>query len=204
MRRSFARAYVSVLASAAPATIATLLVHEASANPPPPKVLPDPPVSAPTVDEAPTLLRKHEGLCFAFYPSGGTLAVACPEVLQGEALGQAILKNPSGRCQWIPFQSGGPGRNGYMDKCPALFATIAKANVIPESSKKLLAAANATDDDGYEPWSDPPQPARLETSPPQQVGCGVGASSDPASLAAPVAAGLALAAASRRRRRRRP
>lgn len=197
-----ARSFVSVLVSAAPATVASLLVHEASANPPPPKVLPDPPVSAPTSNEAPTLVRKHQGLCFAFYPSGGTLAVACPTELQAEALGQAILKTASGRCQWIPFQSGGPGRSGFMDKCPAPFTEIAKANVIPESSKKLLAAANESTEGGHEPWSDPPQPARLEMSPPQQVGCGGCTTNRGTSATAPLAVGLALAAASRRRRRR--
>lgn len=198
MRR---KSFVSVLASAAPATIATLLVHDASANPPPPKVLPDPPLSAPSADETPSLVRKHQGLCFAFYPSGGALAVACPTELSREALGQAIVKNGSGRCQWVPFQSGGPGRTGFMDKCPALLGEVAKANVIPEASKKLLAAANAPTDDGYQPWSDPPQPARLETSPPQQVGCGGCTTTGGSSSGAAAAIGIALAAGARRRRR---
>lgn len=196
------RSFVSVLAGAAPATIATLLVHDASANPPPPKVLPDPPVSAPTVDEAPSMVRKHQGVCFAFYPSGGTLAVACPTELQNEVAGQAILKNPSGRCQWIPFQSGAPGgRSGLMDKCPGLFADVAKANVVPESSKKLLAAANATSDDDWQPWSDPPQPARLETTPPQQVGWGGCSTGGPASTVPGLGIALAVAVGARRRRR---
>ena len=191
------RAFVKVLVGAAPAAAATLLVHDASANPPPPKVLPDPPISAPTSDEAPTMVRRHQGLCFAFYPSGGTLAVACPDQLKNEALGQAILKNPSGRCQWIPLQSGGPGRNGLMDTCPSIFAQVAKANVIPESSKRLMAAANAGGDES-EPWTEP-QPARLEITPPQQVGCSVG-SAGGAGGAAGVLTAVSLGLARTRRR----
>lgn len=197
-------AFVTVLASAAPAglaTVTTLLAHDAAANPPPPKVLPDPPVSAPTVDESPSMVRKHQGLCFAFYPSGGTLPTACPPEMRNEVLGQAILKNPSGRCQWIPLQSGAPGsRSGYLDACPAMFGQIAKANVFPEAAKKLLAAANAPADDDWQPWSDPPQPARLETAPPQQVGCGVCSSAGSTGGAALGFASLAVAVARRRRR----
>lgn len=205
---------MSVLASAAPAALASLgatalttfVVHEAAANPPPPKVLPDPPVSAPTADEAPTVVRKHEGLCFALYPSGGALPVTCPSELLTEPLGQAILKNQQGRCQWIPFQSGGPGRTGFLAKCPSILAEIAKANVIPEASKRLLeATAAARAHEEVQPWVDPPQPARLDSQPRQQVGCAgcaTGAGGDATGAVATAVAAAAVAATGRRRRRR--
>ncbi len=89
-----------------------------------------------------------------------------------------------------------------MDKCPALFTDIAKANVIPESSKKrILAAANAPSDDEWQPWSDPPQPARLETTPPQQVGWGGCSTGGSRSNAPALGIALALAVGARRRRR---
>lgn len=200
MRR--ARTFVSVVA-------AGVVAHEASANPPPPKVLPDPPISAPTVDEAPTVVRKHDGVCYAFYPSGGTLAVECPKELENEPLGEAILKNAAGKCQYIPFASGLPGKKGPLEKCPALLSVVAKANVVPESSVKLIEAAMsartiaaADPEEGEQTYLAPPPPARLEATPPQQVGCALSRSS---ADAAPLAmAGLALTAAHAVRRRRRP
>jgi hypothetical protein len=201
------RSFVAVSAGVATAAVASLLAHEASANPPPPKILPDPPVAAPAKDEAPNVVRKHEGVCFSFYPSGGTLAVACPSELFTEPLGEAILKNASGRCQYVPFQSGGPGRTGYLDKCPAMLGEVAKAGVIPESTTKLLQELAASREKSDETPMDPPQPARLETNAPQQVGCGgcatAGLGRDPA---ASLIVGALGATAARRRvgsRRRR-
>jgi hypothetical protein len=192
--------FVRVLPTVLPAVAATLLVHESSANPPPPKVLPDPPITAPAKDEPPTLVRKHDGLCFGFYPAGGTLPVVCPSELITEPLGEAILKNPAGRCQFIPFQSGNPGRTGYLDKCPPIFSESAKAGVIPDEAVKLLQEATAKREPATLPAMDPPIPARLETTPPQQVGCGGCGTSrrDNGSTAA-----IALAAAATVRRRRR-
>lgn len=177
---------------------------EAAANPPPPKVLPDPPISAPAKDEAPTVVRKHEGVCYAFYPAGGTLPISCPRELIVEPLGEAILKNPSGRCQFIPFQSGGPGRIGFMDKCPELFAQIAKAGIVPDEATKLLqalAASRESNDPGGA-WADPPQPARLDTTAPQQIGCGGCGTSDRSP--GPAGAALSLLALAARRRALRP
>jgi MYXO-CTERM domain-containing protein len=183
-----------------PAVVAAALAHDAAANPPPPKVLPDPPISAPAKDEAPTVVRKHEGVCYAFYPAGGTLPVKCPVELIPEPLGEAILKNPSGRCQFIPFQSGGPGRAGYVDKCPAIFAEVGKAGVIPEAATKMLQELSASKEKADEPWVEPPQPARLDTTAPQQVGCGGCAASSGAPHGAIAAiAGLAVLALRRRR-----
>jgi MYXO-CTERM domain-containing protein len=190
------RSFVAVL----PAVAATLLAHESSANPPPPKLLPDPPVTAPTKDEAPTVVRKHDGVCFAFYPAGGTLPVACPAELVTEPLGEALLKNPSGRCQFIPFQSGGPGRAGYIDKCPAMFSEIAKSGVIPDESIKLLQQAAATREKEHVPAMDPPLPARLETTPPQEVGCG-GCATNRADPKGATILGVVVVVAARRRRR---
>lgn len=192
MKRSFVRVL--------PAMAATLVAHEGSANPPPPKVLPDPPIQAPAKDEAPTVVRKHDGLCFAFYPAGGTLPVVCPAELITEPLGEALLKNPSGRCQFIPFQSGGPGRTGYIDKCPLIFSQAAKSGVIPDESIKLLQQATAARTPETVPAMDPPLPARLETTPPQQVGCGGCATSRHEGSGAAIA--LAVVAVARRRRRR--
>lgn len=183
-----------------PAVVAATLAHDAAANPPPPKVLPDPPISAPAKAETPSVVRKHDGVCYAFYPAGGTLPIKCPDELATEPLGEAILKNPSGRCQFIPFQSGGPGRAGYADKCPALFDEVAQQGVIPEAAQKLLQELAANREKADEPWVEPPQPARLDTTPPQQVGCGGCATSAPAPHGAvAVAAGVAVAALRRRR-----
>lgn len=172
--------------------------HEASANPPPPKILPDPPISAPTKDEAPTVVRKHEGVCYAFYPAGGTLPVTCPAELTPEPLGEGLLKSPSGRCQFIPFTSGGPGRTGYLEKCPPIFSEVATAGVIPESATKLLQALAASREKPDEPWVDPPQPARLDSTAPQQVGCG-GCSHSPSSPSGAIAAVALVALVERRR-----
>jgi hypothetical protein len=181
------------------AAVGATMVGEAAANPPPPKVLPDPPISAPAKDEAPTVVRKHEGVCYAFYPAGGTLPMTCPRELIVEPLGEAILKNPSGRCQFIPFQSGGPGRSGFMEKCPEVFSQVGKAGVIPDEATKLLqalaASREANDESAY---ADPPQPARLDTTAPQQVGCG-GCGTSPRSASGSVAALSLLALAARRR-----
>ena len=196
MKRSF------VIVSAGVTLAGVSMVGEAAANPPPPKVLPDPPITAPAKDETPTVVRKHEGVCYAFYPAGGTLPLRCPKELIVEPIGEAILKNPSGRCQFIPFQSGGPGRAGFIDKCPELFAQTAKAGVIPEAATKLLQELAAAREGDTPVWSDPPQPARLDTTAPQQVGCGGCASSGASpggSLAATVLLGLAV-----RRRALRP
>jgi uncharacterized protein (TIGR03382 family) len=176
------------------AAVGATLAADGAANPPPPKVLPDPPISAPAKDEMPTVVRKHEGICYAFYPAGGTLPIKCPKELIVEPIGEAILKNPSGRCQYIPFQSGGPGRAGFLDKCPELFAQVGKANVIPDEAKKLLqelAASRESHDDTQ--WVDPPQPARLDTTAPQQVGC-TGCATTRASPTGAFAAVFALAA----------
>ena len=192
------RSFVRVL----PAIAAVAVTHEAAANPPPPKLLPDPPITAPAKDEAPSVLRKHDGLCFAFYPAGGALPVACPVELVTEPIGEGLLKNPSGRCQFIPFQSGGPGRTGYLDKCPPIMAVVAKAGVIPDESIKILQQATASRQKDEVPAMDPPIPARLETSPTQDVGCsGCTTTHAPSNaLAATIAIG-AVAIARRRRRR---
>jgi MYXO-CTERM domain-containing protein len=187
-----------------PAAVATLVAHEAAANPPPPKVLPDPPVAAPTKDETPNVVRKHDGVCFAFYPAGGTVPIACPAELVTEPIGEALLKNANGRCQFVPFQAGGPGRVGYLDKCPALFEQVGKSGVIPDESIKLLQEAAAAREKDNVPAMDPPLPARLETTPPQQVGCGGCATSrSSASDGAMLGLGaVALGARLRKRRRR--
>lgn len=180
------------------AAIGASMARDAAANPPPPKVLPDPPLSAPAKAETPTVIRKHESVCYVFYPAGGTLPARCPKELVVEPIGEAILKNPSGRCQFIPFQSGGPGRAGFLDKCPELFAVAGRAGVIPEEATKLLqevAAARASHED---PLVDPPQPARLDTTPAQQVGCG-GCSTRGAETSGGFALVFALAVTARRR-----
>ncbi len=188
--------------SIVPAAVAVTLAHDATANPPPPKVVPDPPISAPAKAETPSVVRKHDGICYVFYPAGGTLPSKCPDELATEPLGEAILKNPSGRCQFIPFQSGGPGRNGYADKCPALFDEVAEPGVIPEAATKLLQELAAARQKSDEPWVEPPQPARLDTTQPQQVGCGGCATGGSAPHgAAAVVAGLAVAALRARRRK---
>ncbi len=202
MKRARTRAFVSVVAIG--------VAHEASANPPPPKVLPDPPISAPTVDEAPTVVRKHEGVCYAFYPSGGTLAVECPKELELEPLGEAILKNAAGKCQYVPFAAGLPGKKGPLAKCPAVLSVVAKANVVPESSSKLIEKAMAErtleaadPDDEEQTYVAPPPPARLESTPPQQVGCALSASSAGGEVAAAASIALVAAFAAHRRKRRR-
>jgi MYXO-CTERM domain-containing protein len=192
------RSFITVL----PAVAATLVAGESSANPPPPKVLPDPPVSAPTKEEAPNVIRKHEGICFAFYPAGGTLPVACPTELVVEPIGEAIIKNSAGRCQYIPFQAGGPGRTGNLDKCPVAFEQLAKSGVIPDESIKLMQQALAARKSDEVPAMDPPLPARLETTPPQQVGCGGCATSRTHGGTAALTASTLLLVATRRRRRR--
>jgi len=186
-----------------PAVAATLVASEAAANPPPPKVLPDPPVTAPTKDETPNVIRKHDGLCFAFYPAGGTLPIACPAELVTEPIGEALMKNPSGRCQFIPFQSGGPGRIGYIDKCPTAFEQIGKSGVIPDESIKLMQQVAAAREKDSVMAMDPPLPARLETTPPQQVGCGGCTTTDTANPPAVLVTAVAVAALRHRRRRRR-
>jgi MYXO-CTERM domain-containing protein len=192
------RSFVTVL----PALAATMFAHEAAANPPPPKVLPDPPVTAPAKDEAPSVVRKHDGLCFAFYPAGGTLPILCPVELVTEPIGEAILKGPSGRCQFSKFQSDGPGRSDYLDKCPELFVQVAKSGVVPDESIKILQQAALAREKDDVPAMDPPLPARLETSPSQDVGCGGCATTTHAPSNA-VAASLGIGAVALVRRRRR-
>jgi MYXO-CTERM domain-containing protein len=221
-RRRASRPLVTVLASAVSTAGALVgpalavrggVVREAAANPPPPRVLPDPPMSAPTVDEPPSVIRKHEGLCYAFYASGGSLAVECPPELATEPLGEAILKNEKGVCQLIPFASGLPGSKGPMKACPAAFSVVAKAGVIPESSTKLAAEVaklrpEPKEAEADEPFIAPPPPARLEATTPQQVGCTGCTTSRGGAPAAVVTVvtfvtpfGLAALAAARRRRR---
>jgi hypothetical protein len=184
----------------APATIALGVIastNEASANPPPPKTLPDPALVAPTRAEAPSVVRRHAGVCFAFYPSGGTLAVECPKELLNEPVGEALVKQPSGRCQFVPFTSGSPGRTGFIDKCPVPpFDQVATEGVIPDWSKKLAVERRAPVEDEPLPV---PMPARLGEAPQQEVGCAIGNARSPVSALA--AAGIAAALCVRRRRR---
>jgi hypothetical protein len=175
--------------------VAIGIAGEASANPPPPNELPDPPLTAPTKDEAPTVVRKHATHCWAFYPSGGSLAIECPPELATEPLGEALMKNASGRCQFVPLRSGYPGRTGYLDPCPKLFSVVARAGTIPPSSRALVAEKSGEDP---EPWIEPPRPARLESSPPQQVGCALGRGGNAKAMG--FAAGLALCSILRVRR----
>ncbi|MGZ3419174.1 MAG: hypothetical protein ACXVEE_14980 [Polyangiales bacterium] len=171
--------------------------REAAANPPPPKTLPDPPLTAPTRAETPSVVRRHAGICFAFFPSGGTLAVECPKELLNEPVGEALVKQPSGRCQFVPFTSGSPGRTGYVDKCPMPFDVVAEPGVIPEWSKKLAVERRAPT--GEDEPSFTPMPARLGEAPPQEVGCGI---APPRAAASSLgAAGIAAALCVRRRKR---
>ena len=199
------RAFVAVLAGAASAgPAAALTPTRAAANPPAPKVLPDPPVAAPKTDEPPTMVRKHEGVCFAFYPSGGALPVACPPDLRPTPVGQAIVRAATGRCQWVPLASGEPGaRVGWLEACPAAFAEVATAHVVPEAARHLLAAAHAAHEDDFQPGYAPPRPARLDPSPPQSVGCAVEGRTGRSHLAPDARCAVALLACAVVRRRRR-
>jgi hypothetical protein len=193
------RAFVRV----APATIALGVLasstREASANPPPPKALPDPPLVGPTRAEAPSVVRRHAGICFAFYPSGGTLAVECPKELLSEPVGEALVRLTNGRCQFTPLTQDSPGRTDVLDKCPVPpFDRVAEQGKIPDWSKKLAVEHGAPPaDDEPLPM---PMPARLGEAPPQEVGCAI-AAPRPSSLAAPSALGIAIGLLARRRKR---
>ena len=62
-------------------TVAVTSSEQASANPPAIEKFPDPFVVAPKVAERPNAVRKHDGGCFVYYPSGGTAKVDCPKEL---------------------------------------------------------------------------------------------------------------------------
>jgi hypothetical protein len=189
------RAFVRV----APIALGVMTASEASANPPPPTRIPDPPLAAPTRTESPNIVRKHVGICFAFFPSGGTFAVECPKELLVEPLGEALVKQPSGKCMFAPLTSDSPGRTGFIDKCPdPPFDLVGEQGKIPEWSKKLavMHAAPPAEDEPL-PL---PLPARLGEPPPQEVGCGI-AHAAASSVAGPSALGIALALAARRKKR---
>lgn len=188
---------VASFVSVVPATMA-IVAHDASANPPKPSTPLDPELVAPTRAEAPALVRKHAGVCYAFYPSGGTLAVECPTELHGQPLGEAVVRTPAKRCQLVPFSPEGPGKSGWLDACPPALEQIAEPGMVPDWSLRLRDDARAAS--GAAGNLDAPPPARLDATP-QQVGCAGCATSHDGGAAWPLAAAATALAVARKRRR---
>ncbi len=88
------RAFVAIVA----AQVATCAAPDASANPPAPSSVPDPPKTvAPKPGELATRIKRHDGGCFAYTPSGGVTATECPAGVS--ETGEELIREPeTGEC----------------------------------------------------------------------------------------------------------
>lgn len=187
------------------AQVATFGAGEAAANPPAPSSVPDPPKTvAPKPGELATRIKRHDGGCFAYAPSGGVTKTACPAGVTEP--GEELIREPeTGECVILePW-----GEEPKEVTCPP---ELVPAGFVPPSPQHV--ASKVTPKYAVASVAPPPQPVGLDPSAPaKSTGCArcsvmgapLEAADTPLAPLAPLAGlGVVGVALARRRAGRRP